>query len=241
MRTLDAVDPTTPGPSEAELSLLRDMPSTEIAGSKTGTSSAVKKSGNVTHRRIRSTADELFDLTQNLAKLQGKHYNEEHFLEENNREEDNNDTVSSADILAKNATTLLRRRNAQSYLDNKDQMEKLALNQGATKAKAKWNTVKATIIADRVKDNATNASPTTIETKANVIDEESGEALDESDHDACHPFRKEKKTLSRTVKVESSEVFQDFKNWLIYKKKGIITHVKLMLFLMIPATGVAAV
>lgn len=208
------------------------MSSSEIAGSKTDRGG--KKLENVNHRRNRSAADDLFDLTENLSRLQGKHYNIEDRAE-------SNDTVSSADSLAKNAKKLLTRRNAQKYVENKDQMEKIALNQGSTKSKTKWNTVQAAVTADRLNDNATNASPITDETKENIVDEERGEAVDKTDEGINHSTsRREKKTLSRKVAVQSNELFQDFTSWLSYKKDGIITHVKLMIFLIIPAIGVAA-
>jgi hypothetical protein len=246
------------GPSEAEMTILGGVPldtqhnfSNENGRTQNESNSQKIGKPKTMHRRDKSTAENLWTLTEDLAKMQGKVVKQDLFGEGTSLGDMKS---SSADVFVSNTNQIMRRRRAQHYL------AKHAQATGPQTATSRWKKLRATVEvsgaadimaeADR-KQNQTqqeteipNVNTVLTDSKTNdtntLKDEEIGHVEIDENNNTASCRASQRHAPARNVAVELNQGFQDFEEWVKFKKSAMYTYGLLLLFVIIPATGIAA-
>jgi hypothetical protein len=164
-RSLDEIDPTIPGPSEAQQTILGHVPENTdpdtfvVADADPKLSKpALKRTATVArahHARTKSTAEDLFQLTADLTGLNKQHGMTGSMVESFNKLESDNGFLTDQDMLIKNAATLIQRNKVAPKDGNSDTSSTTDVhtnNEGSSeklkspvKANDLWNVLKTTV------------------------------------------------------------------------------------------------
>ncbi|GKY98944.1 hypothetical protein MPSEU_000850200 [Mayamaea pseudoterrestris] len=263
---LDRLDPTRPGPSEAQQTILGHVPEeAEPAVFAPGDAVTPKLTKPTLHRaathtqttNTKSTAEDLFQLASDLSVLNKQHGMSTRGLHalESLRMDDSNEFSSDQDKLIKNAVTLMKRNNAAPK-DSLLQTEAGHGDAGSPKPTSathdRWNALKATIHANAAK-SIRDLSKKTDEEDDLENQETDQEAESSKEHHSpnFHTDGENMRTnsglgrshpLRATTRMKIKSRYKDFEDWIRFKKMSMFTYLKfLLLFLTLPALGVAAI
>ncbi|GKY96897.1 hypothetical protein MPSEU_000648700 [Mayamaea pseudoterrestris] len=270
--SLDELDPTKSGPSDAQQTILGHVP--EDAGPEAFEDAPkllpkpiLKRSATTasrTHGRTKSTAEDLFQLTNDLSNL-----NQHHGMSSSirnlgdtiNMESSRESILTDQDLLMKNAATLLKRNNVLVQKDSSDTSSTTDAEHNpddSSKPKSatdRWAALKSTV---------QTTSAVAMKKKTDEHDTEGRSPIDhdvESSHrhkdddDDNHSTHNDTETmrtssvgpgrshpLRATARQKLKSRYKDFEDWLRFKKISMYAYVKFMFFFLImPALGVASI
>lgn len=240
LKALETTDPTQPGPNDAQTSILGGVPLDAChiftSDSKQETQNRIDRPMPIKTRNTTSTAEDLFNLTADVMKMQA--------MKQQHRDEDTLGT--SADSLVKNATRLLHRHSVnKSTVDGVHPPDSLAASVKTTNTGSHWKKVKAAVkvagvandaAAAKKRDEVTEIAETLNEESGNgnvLFDVETGTIKEQS---LSNSSKRRKKNGINRVKTG----FQEFEDWVMFEKTNMYVYLKLLLFVIIPATGISA-
>jgi hypothetical protein len=258
--SLDELDPTKSGPSEAQQTILGIVPSdvspeTFEAGPKLPKPILRRAvtTASRTHGRTKSTAEDLFQLTNDLSVLNKQHGFSIRNLGDELRGDDKEATTDQ-DLLMKNAATLLK-RNKVVPNDSSDTSSTTDTDQEHNKghpriksANDRWNALKHTVQTTSATKKKTDeqhiddlhVNHDDLELNKDDDDDSLSDRNDnESLRTSTGPGRSH--PLRATARQKLKSRYKDFEDWLKFKRLSLYAYVKFMLFfLILPAIGVAA-
>lgn len=261
-RTLDEIDPTKAGPSDAQQSILGFVP--EEAGPETfeptpkiakpTLSRSTTKSR--THGRKQSTAEDLFQLANDLTMLNKQHGgSSDRGIAGLSSSAGSGGFLSDQDKLIKNAATLIQRSKdpstdtIESSVDVNDPGNDISAKSGGS-AKDRWKTLARTVQATSPSDpKKTDEGDRSRHQSAEVAEHLDIEANQEAEDDSSREGTvRSNGTRGRSHVGRSSAKqmiksrYKDFEDWLKFRKMSVYAYVKfLLLWLILPAIGVAAI
>jgi hypothetical protein len=241
-RALEESDPTRSGESEAQKNLLgaevpkyrfEDAPSSPVpsTSSKASQKSHVSKS----HRKTLSTGDALFNLTAEMRQMQNQSASESFDGVKNG--------TTSADMFATNAIALMKRNKAKKEEETKSAAAIAAVGETFDPA-SKWKKLRTAVRASNMVDSKKTdeaVDPLENDDGDQQVDLESGvSGKGETKQNSSDNLRRSKKKSQINEDFKSD--FQDFEEWLKFRKGNALRFVKNVLFFIIfPATGIAAI
>lgn len=257
-RTLDEIDPTIPGISEAQRTILGCVPEDAQAEvfMEDGTGPTPRAT---THSQAATTsaAEDLFQLTSDLSILNQQHGMSTRGLSalDSLRIDGSDEHLSDQDKLIKNAATLMKRNNVNpkespfSQRNDKAGHNSKAVNS----AHDRWAALKKTVHKGNASTSSRDLGKKTDEPgmtdhqdpeddiesnkgqSPNHFNHEEGTVRADSGLGRSHPLR-------ATARQKIKSRYKDFEEWLKFKKMSIYAYVKFMLFfIIVPAIGVAAI
>jgi len=241
-RALEESDPTRSGESEAQKNLLgaevpkyrfEDAPSSPVpsTSSKASQKSHVSKS----HRKTLSTGDALFNLAAEMRQMQNQSVSESFDGVKNG--------TTSADMFATNAIALMKRNKAKKEEETKSAAAVAAVRETFDPA-SKWKKLRTAVRASNMVDSKKTdeaVDPLENDDGDQQVDLESGvSGKGETKQNSSDNLRRSKKKSQINEDFKSD--FQDFEEWLKFRKGNALRFVKNVLFFIIfPATGIAAI
>ena len=246
-RALEETDPLMAGPTEAQTTLLGNVPDDARHRFETNDDEQQQQQQPTNNTKTttmpsfmgerRSTGDALWEMAAQMRKMQGRPGSSLSSKSSHIKEEE----MSPGDMFAHNATTLLKRSRSAKAKESARRMEEQEEMQGPSPAKAdpmaKWKKLKHAVqvagAAASIKKDDEVPAP-------DDVDAETGEASG-SDGEGASGGRKSKPGRMGKAAGQLKSEFLDFEEWLKFTQSSVLRYIKrILLFLIIPCTGVAA-
>jgi hypothetical protein len=198
-----------------------------------------------------STAEDLWNLTEHVMKMQEI----QHDNDPNNGSNILLDEGfgSSADELANNATRLLQRHRAGKSTTNlvNETQSTSTPPVTMTSAASRWKKVKTVVTVAGITSSTAAASKKNDEVTENIESSNEGSGVSNkldlleqgmvsTNSESGSSRRRKKHGLMQSAAVQVKSGFQEFEDWVMFKKTNICTYVKMLLYLILPATGIAS-
>lgn len=252
---LDELDPTMPGPSPAQETILGSVGqdvSPSVFNSRDGDNEENQKPALPLFRSSRgkskkSTAEDLWQLTRDLALMQRKNTASSSVTSSASSGMD--DDLGDAEDLARNAAKVVKRYQSDRFKDSSQKRDEVspAAAMAAARFKGLLNKTKSTknsIPEEIGAANGTGDGEQPSPTGTGSDDEEAqsegkSSSTDWDDEKKQHGASTVAK-MKRSTKVKAQ--FREFEDWLKFEKMSVWSYIKIALFfIMIPATGLAAI
>jgi len=201
------------------------------------------------HKKTKSTAEDLWALTNDLTKLHEKAKSNGLRSSSGTLSGSGSGDDSSANDLVRNAVNLMRRYKSDHNVDGSSQTSSTMTGTSEARPKEpeisaadRWKKLKVHVTtahgAVKAFETAANDAKTPQEPDAENIDDDESKGSPKNDHEGSMFSSLRKSRGARAVKAG----YKDFEDWVRFKKIGIFSYVKLVLLgLMIPGAGIAAI